>query len=158
VEPVRPVSLTYLPGGAAVLPLIARAPALGLLEDPTQGSMVRSILERPAALHVLVAPHAEDVQDWLEQVQPLTAVPAVAVTGAGADPLLRPYLDSGQLRGLTSGFDGAYHYTQLLEPFAPASSPAWLAVQQTLQNWGHWAVITLIALGNLAAMVGRDED
>ncbi len=84
----------FLPGGVMVLP------ALG---------------QDYANLAVVFAAQAEDAQAWLEQVAPRNRVPVVAATGAGADPLLRPYLASGQLVGLVSGFDGAATYTALLD-------------------------------------------
>ena len=142
----RPVTFTYVPGGAAVLPLLVRSPAAaGVPEGST-----------PPSLVVVAAAQAEDVQQWLEQVQPLAPGPVVAVTGAGADPLLRPYLASGQLAGLVSGFDGAYAYQMRLDPFvAPENMPR-LTQQVTLQNWGHLAILVVIALGNLVALMGRE--
>ena len=141
----RPVTYTYVPGGAAVLPLLVRDPAAaGIPPTATSPDLI-----------VVAAAQAEDVQQWLEQVQPLAPGRVVAVTSAGADPILRPYLASGQLAGLVSGFDGAYAYRSRLDPFvAPESAPR-LAQQITLQNWGHLAILAVIVLGNLAALMGR---
>ena len=138
-----PIRTAYVPGGAAILPLVARNPGLvGAAEDP--------------ALVVVVAAQAEEVQHWLEQVQPLLPTPVVAVSAAGADPILRPYRDSGQLAGLVSGFDGAAAYWRLLEPTAPEDANPALNRHLGLQNWGHLALLLAIVLGNLAALVGRD--
>lgn len=151
-----PVTYSYLPGGAAVLALAARDPLAALLEDPAHVlEATQHAVARPPGLVVVAAAQAEDAQLWLEQVQPLERTPVIAVTGAGADPILRPYLDSGQLRGLVSGFDGGYSYQQLLEPFTAHNSPPWLGAQVVLQNWGHLALIVVIVLGNLAALLGR---
>ena len=153
----QPITFAYLPGGAASLPLLARDPTAALLENilvvsPEQ----RQALVQSAALVVTAAPQAEDVQNWLEQVQALDRIPVVAVTAAGADPILRPYRDSNQLSGLVSGFDGAYAYRKLLDPFvAPESTPV-LLHQIVLQNWGHLALLAAIALGNLAALLSRE--
>ena len=103
IEPPR-----FLPGGVMVLP------ALG---------------QEHADLAVVFAAQAEDAQAWLEQVAPRNRVPVVAATGAGADPLLRPYLASGQLIGLVSGYDGAATYTDMLNELptrtrAAAADPA----------------------------------
>jgi hypothetical protein len=154
----QPITFTYLPGGASVLPLVARAPAQALLENPaTAGADQRTRVADAPALVVAVAAQAEDVQHWLEQVQPLERTPVIAVTGAAADPILRPYLDSRQLRGLVSGFDGAATYQRLLDPFAaPESTPALLR-QIVLQNWGHLALLAAIVLGNLAALLSREN-
>jgi hypothetical protein len=153
----QPITYAYLPGGAASLPLLAHDPALALLENimvapPDQRT---TLVPRPG-LVIAAAAQSEGVQQWLEQVQPLDRIPVIAVTAAGADPILRPYRDSRQLSGLVSGFDGAYAYRQLLEPFvAPDSTPA-LLHQIILQNWGHFALLAAIALGNLAALLSRE--
>jgi hypothetical protein len=128
----------FLPGGATVLPLLGA---------------------QRADLAVVVDAQAEDVQHWLEQVAPLNRAPVLAVVSAGADPPLRPYLDSGQLVGLVSGYDGAYHYTELLgESPAPDTVRA-LRTQVAGQNYGALALLAIIVLGNLAALLlGRRHD
>jgi hypothetical protein len=97
----------------------------------------------------------EDGQQWLEQVQPLDHTPVVAITSAAADPFLRPYLDSGQLRGLVSGFDGAYQYQAAMDDGEDSVEADRLDRQIVLQNWGQLAVIALIIIGNLAALLAR---
>ena len=95
---------------------------------------------------------AEDVQQWLEMVQTETQLPVIAFTGAGADPIVRPYLASGQLAGLVSGFDGAAAYQQLRDRrFGRLPSTRYTA-QLIAQNWGHIALILLLLLGNLRAL------
>ncbi|MFN2169656.1 MAG: hypothetical protein ACK2U9_25775, partial [Anaerolineae bacterium] len=98
---------------------------------------------------------AEDVQYWLEQVQPVNGVPVIAVTGAGADPVLRPYVDSGQLRGLVSGFDGGERYDQLTGRPRQAEETEQWRVRLAAQNWGQLALLVIILLGNLAGLLGR---
>jgi hypothetical protein len=153
----QPITYAYLPGGAASLPLLARNPALALLEDYRINSPEpnESVAPDPG-LVVVAAARSEDVQQWLEQVQALDRAPVIAVTAAGADPILRPYRDSSQLTGLVSGFDGAYAYRRLLDPFIAPENNASLLQQIILQNWGHFALLAAIALGNLAALLGRD--
>jgi hypothetical protein len=153
----QPVTYSYLPGGAASLPILARDPGLALFENimivsPEQRA---DLVPRPALI-VAAAATSEDVQQWLEQVHPLVPTPVIAVTAAGADPMLRPYRDSGQLSGLVSGFDGAYAYRQLLDPFVAPETNTTLLHQIILQNWGHFALLALIALGNLAALLSRE--
>jgi hypothetical protein len=158
VDLAQPITYAYLPGGAASLPLLARDPTQALLENimivsPEQR---QALVSRPGLI-IAAAAQAEDVQQWLEQVQTLDRVPVIAVSTAGADPILRPYRDSSQLSGLVSGFDGAYSYRQLLEPFvAPETNPNLLR-QIILQNWGHFALLAAIALGNLAALLSRES-
>jgi hypothetical protein len=153
----QPITYGYLAGGVAALPLLAHEPALGLLEN----IMVASPTERAAlmpdpGLVIVAAATTDDAQAWLEQVQPLMRTPVIAVTAAGADPMLRPYADSGQLSGLVSGFDGAYGYRQLLDPFVAPENNQALLQQIILQNWGHFALLAVIVLGNLAALINRE--
>ena len=143
----------YLPGGAGALALLASAPedALWGYTERATSWLAFSSTQRPA-LSVVVAAHAEDVQQWLEMVQTETQLPVVAFTGAGADPIVRPYLASGQLAGLVSGFDGAAAYQQLRDRrFGRLPSTRYTA-QLIAQNWGHIALILLLLLGNLRAL------
>lgn len=155
----QPITYAFLPGGAASLPFFALDPTTALLENillvpPDQR---QELVQRPA-LVIAAAAQAEDVQNWLEQVQPLDFTPVVAVTTAGAGPILRPYLDSNQLFGLVSGFDGAYAYRQLLQPFIAPEDTLALLRQIVLQNWGHVALLAAIALGNIAALLSRETN
>lgn len=143
----------YLPGGAALLSFVAQDPNLALvrhvqaaLADPLPSGMMAS-----PALTIVVAAEAEAVQQWLEQGQPLQRLPTLAFTSAGADPILRPYLASGQLSGLVSGFDGALTYQKLRTVHLAATEEALLNRQVILQNWGQSALLFLLLLGNLAA-------
>jgi hypothetical protein len=154
------MDVRYLPGGAAVLPLLGQDTRKGLLGDSGDSDdelpSVRSLLAQMPSLAVVFAAQAEDVQQWLEQVQPLNQTPVIAVASAGADPLLRPYQDSGQLAGLVSGFDGAYAYAHLLRrPLSPEEQQA-AERHVAFQNWGHFAALAAILLGNLSALLGRN--
>jgi hypothetical protein len=80
----------------------------------------------------------------------------VAFTSAAADPILRPYLESRQLAGLVSGFDGARAYQELSGvPLTPANSER-LSRQLSGQTWGQAAFLLALILGNLAALFGRE--
>ena len=144
----------YLPGGAALLSWVAQEPATALTRhvpaSATDLPLTEVALARPA-LTIVIAAQAEAVQQWLEQGQPLQYAPTLAFTSAGADPILRPYLASGQLSGLVSGFDGAIAYQQLSTVKLVVAEEALLNRQLILQNWGHFAVLLLLLLGNLAA-------
>jgi len=133
----RELSVRFLPGGATVLPLVGTD---------------------AADLAIVFAAQAEDVQQWLEQVTPVNRAPVLAVTSAGADPPLRPYLDSGQLVGLVSGYDGAYHYQELLGE-TPLATVRAMRSQVAAQGYGALALLAIILLGNLAALLtGRRAD
>lgn len=153
--PERPDRIDYweggfLPGGAPALALVAQAPIAALVGHTPQATRPFSL--ESSALSIVVAAQAEDVQQWLELVQPTTLTPVVAVTAAGAGPLLRPYLASGQLIGLVSGFDGAANYHTLRNQRATPEETARLRQQLAAQNWGHIALIAILVLGNLSAL------
>ena len=157
-ESTRPIPISYLSGGAAALPLIAQNPLLGFKGSGEDQTVLRNILGQPPVLAVIMAAETENVQDWLEQVQPLNGAPVIAITSAAADPTVRPYRDSGQLSGLVSGFDGAYAYQKLLNQLPLNQSVQSIGYQVVLQNWGLFAVLALIVLGNLVSLFGRPGD
>jgi hypothetical protein len=142
----------FLAGGLAALPLAGQE-LTALLPGawPETGGTAT-----PPALGVVLAAQAEDVQQWLEQIQPRNGAPLVAVTSAAADPLLRPYLDSGQLVGLVSGYDGAYSYGRLYARARLLAESPSLAPQIRGQRGVYLAVLAVLALGNLAALIGRE--
>jgi len=129
--PVSTVDYTFLPGGAVVLPTLA---------------------QQAPALTVVLAAQASDVQLWLELVAPAQAAPVIAGVAAGADPILRPYLDSGQLLGLVSGFDGAYSYGQRARVDLPANEGP-MRRQIVGQNVAGLVLIGLLLAGNVVALL-----
>ena len=152
------IPIVYLSGGPAMLALIADNPdaALGAaIPEATQGSAA-AFADRPD-LAIVFAAQADDVQHWLEQVQPLNNTPVVAVVAAGADPVSRPYWESEQLVGLVSGFDGAYSYQRLLDEQDRGDRASQLNMQIVLQDWGHFVFFLVIILGNFAAVVRRSD-
>lgn len=142
----------FLSGGLAALPLAGQE-LTALLPGvwPEAGGR-----PTPPALGIVLAAQTEDVQQWLEQIQPRNGVPLVAATSAAADPLLRPYLDSGQLVGLVSGYDGAYSYANLYARTRLLAESSALAPQIRGQRGAYLAMLAVLALGNLAALVGRE--
>jgi hypothetical protein len=139
----------FLSGGTAALPLVARDPTQLLSFAPTN---------TPAPqMAVIVAAQAEDVQQWLQIVQPVNRLPVVAITAAGAEPVLQPYLASGQLAGLVSGFDGGAAYQALrAEPLSQqAQRKQMLAVG--VQNSGAIALLFIILAGNMARLFRRER-
>ncbi len=152
----------FLPGGASALPLLGQdvANTVNQAELPGSGDRLSAqtvsiLATQGPALTLIFAAQAEDVQEWLEQVQPLDNIPVIAVVSAGADPILRPYLDSGQLLGLVSGFDGAFNYSQRLAHTPSADQITRLQVQAVAQDWGMWIILLLILAGNVRGLVAR---
>lgn len=139
----------YLSGGATVLPLVAQ---------PTDTRAALLGTSAQMELVIVLADDALDVRAWLELVQPRDSTPVIAGVSAAADPVLRPYLDSGQLVGLVSGFDGAAAYRALMSRPRTATERATAAQQLVAQNWGQMAFLGLILLGNLLAFLLRSGE
>lgn len=150
----------FLPGGAASLPLLGAAPAQALPVDPRWVGLrdrfdIAGLADSGPALSLVVAAASEDVRRWLEQVQPYHGAPVVAVTSAVADPSLRPYLDSGQLAGLVSGWDGGGAYIQRSERTRSVAEQARSSRLRGGLNWGIGILIAAILLGNLVGLTER---
>ena len=150
----------YLPGGAASLPLLGVAPARALPVDPRWVDLrerfsIAALGETGPALSLVIAARAEDVRRWLEQVQPLNGGAVVAATSAVAGPAVRPYLHSGQLAGLVSGWDGGGVYVRRLERARSTAEQGKSLRQVSGQNWGVGILIVAVLLGNLAGLTQR---
>lgn len=161
-QAAAPLQSGFLPGGAATLPLVGQAPDLGLPVD-VEGRLARDRIEvktletRGPALALVLSARSEDVQRWLEQVQPLNRAPVIGVTSAAADPALRPFWDSGQLGGLISGYAGGSAYRRLLTQAGPEQEAASLRSQQVGHNWALLLLILVLVAGNVSALLARRE-
>ena len=111
--------------------------------------------ENNPALLLILAGRSEEVQRWVEQVQPLNRAPIVAVIGAAADPVVRPYVDSGQISGLVSGYAGGVAYQDLRADAISASSQERQRRHISGQNWALAVLLLVIVLGNLAGLAQR---
>ena len=160
------LDLGFLPGGAAILPLLGQERGAIL---PSSERTPSALLDSQLDLVVVASARAEEVQQWLEQGQTINQTTTIAVTSAAADPYLRPFLDSGQLSGIVSGFDGGIAYQQLYNRSGSTSSAADTSTidavpsvrqfrQQVYQNWGHFAILLLIALGNFSMLSNRSNE
>lgn len=146
----------FWPGGAASLSLLRQA-AGGGLASLDSSSAAPPILQRSPDLALLFASSAEDVQHWLEVVQPLyPTLPVVAFTSAAADPVVRPYRQSGQLAGLVTGYDGAAAYEELRSPGAATEAALALRRHAVAQGWSQAALLLILAAGSLAGLLTRE--
>jgi hypothetical protein len=113
------VNLGYLAGGPAGM--------LYFAGDPT-AAMPTTVDGKPAwetgplqgiqglsnfAAFILLTDNADTGRNWIEQVGPrLGNTPMIMIISTQAEPLVRPYFDSGQLKGLVSGLADAKIYEQ----------------------------------------------
>ncbi len=117
------VILPYLPGGVVGLRALtatstdASALDRGLfavdLEGHPTGLDIR-FLQTAFDLALVFGERGEDVRLWVEQVGAVIKLPLGAAVAAGAEPVARPYLASGQLIGLLAGYRDAYSYDAVL--------------------------------------------
>lgn len=150
----------FLPGGGASLPLLGTAPARALPVDPSWVGLrerfsIAGLGDSGPALTLVIAARAEDVRRWMEQVQPLNGGTVVAATSAVVGPSVRPYLHSGQLAGLVSGWDGGSAYVRRLERARSVAEQARTLRQINGLNWGVGILIAVVVLGNLAGLTER---
>lgn len=140
----------YLTGGLSALPLI------GQDLDSVAGVELGDSERR--RLVVAIAPTADDIQQWLEVVQPVNKLPVVAVTGAAGGPVLQPYLQSGQLAGLVSGFDGAASYQSMRADTLSDADARRLTLAVDAQNWGALALLIVLVAGSVVAITRREPN
>ncbi len=129
-RPARPLAmpddyviLPYLPGGIVGLrSLTATSTDTGALNrglflvdvagDPT--GLDVQFLQMAFDLILVLGERGEDVRQWVEQVGVPIKLPMAAAVSVSAEPVARPYLQSGQLIGLLAGYRDAYKYTGVL--------------------------------------------
>jgi hypothetical protein len=65
------------------------------------------------AAFILLTDNSDTGRNWIEQVGPrLGNTPMIMIVSTQAEPLMRPYFNSGQLKGLVSGLADAKIYEQ----------------------------------------------
>ncbi len=105
------------PQGSAVAQMVLKdLPGLKYTDlgfVPGQVNGVQSLLAQAGDVKLIIdlAASPETVRWWAEQMKANHAeIPLVVGVSAGAEPLTMPYLQSGQVKGLVSGFPGAVTY------------------------------------------------
>jgi hypothetical protein len=118
------INLGYLAGGpTAVLGFAANPPmvaAYTLEGDPAwQTPTLQGVQKLSDFAAVIVLTDNPDTgRTWIEQAGPYLdkdTTPMVMVISAQAEPMIRPYYDSGQIKGLVSGLAGGKAYEQANE-------------------------------------------
>ncbi len=112
------INLGYLPGGAGGIKIFAELPRYTVGQDSLLGNMwdapaladvtVNGVtnLANFAAVFVLTD-NPDTGRLWIEQAQPLMeAKPFLLVVSAQAEPMVRPYMLSGQVVGILAGLEG----------------------------------------------------
>lgn len=113
-------NLGYLSGGASGIRAFSNNPIL-VLPEAMDGSLpwqetlqdVKSLADFGAL--IVLTDDPEVGRTWIEQAVPLLGQkPMLMIISAQAEPMLRPYYESGQLKGLVTGLAGGKAYEQTL--------------------------------------------
>jgi hypothetical protein len=116
---VQYADLGYLAGGPAGIIYFADAPTNAVTTTldgqpawstgPLQG--IQKLSDFAAV--IILTDNADTGRNWIEQAGPLLGkTPMLMMISAQAEPMIQPYYDSGQLKGLVSGLSDAKIYEQ----------------------------------------------
>jgi hypothetical protein len=138
------VNLGYLPGGAGGIQVFSELPLTTVGRDWFQGNLwekdaLKAVTKFSNFAAVIVMTDNPDTgRLWIEQAEPsLRPKPMLMVTSAQAEPMLRPYVASGQVQGMVSGLeDGALYEGLINSPESPT---------QARLYWGPFGVAVLAA-------------
>lgn len=111
------VDLGYLAGGAIGLQNFASLPAFSFQNTLALNSPVLAggLDWKNFGGIVILTDGIENARLWIEQVLPFTGnIPAIMVASAQAAPVVSPYVDSGQIKGLITGIEGGVLLSQQL--------------------------------------------
>jgi hypothetical protein len=153
------IDLGYLPGDAAGIQVFADDSAV-LGTDYQVGDLwntipgFEDIKNRKNGANFTAAIVLTDNPDtgrmWIEQAGPkLQGAPMMMVVSAQAAPMLRPYYESGQIKGLLSGLSGGAAYQVMSNPDGKTSA-YWDAY-----GIGMMAAELLLVVGGIWALVQR---
>ncbi len=163
------VNLGYLPGGPVGILELATGLPTGMLQQTattgipsllpadfrnTPDVWTTTFLAHAARLEdystiLVISATPDTVRAWVEQTQTQSQTQLVAAVSAGAEPLVRPYYESGQLKGLVSGLRGAAQYEKQSGVGGQASGALWDAF-----SWGLTTTLLLLVAGLFYGLVG----
>jgi hypothetical protein len=132
------VNLGFLPGGSTGLQLLATdmpaaiptgydaRPFWSLVDQPGGSPWAQPAMQGVTglgdfALTLLLSDDPETIRRWIEQTGPaLRPASLVVVASAQAEPLVRPYLEAGQVAAIVAGVRGGAAYEGFLQRDGPA--------------------------------------
>jgi len=154
------VNLGYLAGGPAGVLDFATDPSgtapLAYSNDPAVNEKPAWSMPPLADVHALsdfklvivLTDSADTGRVWIEQGGPaLGSTPMTMIISAQAEPMLEPYYDSGQIKGLVTGLAGGKAYEQatgrsgLGEAYWSAFSTGLLVAELLIVGGGLWGIL-----------------
>jgi len=166
IKTMRPVTFSYPPEKVAVLGFIPGG-TTGLQDFIRNPRLAAPLLDGgayawtyPAAQPVkmiedyvgvlLITENAEIGRAWIEQLHnSLSDKPLLMVVSVQSAPIVRPYLDSGQLNGLISGRVEGAMYDRMMD------SPPRAAIEMSSYQMGMLLAVGLIILGGLYGILKK---
>ena len=149
------VNLGYLSGGPAGILDFAQNPVVAApysVDGQSAWQMpllqgVRQLSDFSAV--IVLTDDADTGRTWIEQTGPvLGQTPMLMIISAQAEPMIRPYFDSGQLKGLVAGLAGGKAYEQAMQRPGPAGaywnsfSVGMLAAELMIVIGATWSAIS----------------
>ena len=140
----RPTDFGFIPGDAAALQALALSPAGAA--SATAASLSRLEMAPGAgieAFDLIVEFSAETTasREWIEQIASRWKTPLLVAASGAVGPALEPYVQSGQVSALMTGYPDALAYEDLVGQPGPAST------QQFPQSLVHLLFVIIVLLG-----------
>jgi hypothetical protein len=125
---------------------------------PGQANGVQALLARSGDVKLIIelAASPDTVRWWVEQLKAnKSRIPLVVGSSAGAEPLTMPYLQSGQVSGLVSGFPGAVAYlnaTGMMNTYSQDQIKDYQIPLEAL-TLANYVMVGLIIVGLIGALL-----
>jgi len=123
---------------------------------PGQVNGVQALLAKSGEVNLIIdlATSSDTVRWWAEQLKASqSTIPLVAGVSAGAEPLTMPYVQSGQVKGLVSGFPGAVAYLNVVKAISPTDQPNQYQVPLEGLTLANYVMAALIIVGLIGALL-----
>ncbi|GAP15373.1 hypothetical protein LARV_03159 [Longilinea arvoryzae] len=154
-DSAKVVNLGYLAGGSTGLQSfglspVQAAPATlqGQLAPWNSGILAGITHLSDFAATIVLTDDPDKGRTWVEQIQPtLDGKPMLMVSSAQAAPLLLPYYNSGQVKGIISGINGAAGYESLVQSSGTAT------LLRGSYQYGMLLAAVLILVGGLITAI-----
>jgi len=148
-------NLGYLAGGSTGLQSLSLSPAQaapatlqGQLSSWNNGVLAGVSSLQDFAAVIVLTDDPDKGRNWVEQVQPsLASKPLLMISSAQAAPLLLPYYNSGQVKGILTGISGAAGYEGLVQSSGAAT------LLRTPYQYAMLLTALLILVGGLVSAI-----
>ena len=148
-------NLGYLAGGSTGLQSFSLSPAQaapatlqGQLASWNNGVLAGVSNLKDFAAVIVLTDDPDKGRNWIEQVQPsLASKPLLIISSAQAAPLLLPYYNSGQVKGILTGISGAAGYEGLIQSSGAAT------LLRTPYQYAMLLTALLILVGGLVSAI-----